>query len=143
MTRMALWQKWLYHGGEVLMVAGILWAAYRTFVLRTCPIHWYNDITLIAFGLFVSVLPLHPFGAPGYIAPWLRRSAPIAVVFWLLTVAGTAYALYSRVRMQPGWYWAAALAPAILYLWFGIASKLSDSPLPRRAADQGKEGRDA
>ena len=48
MTRMALWQKWLYHGGEVVMVLGILWAIYRVLILHVCPLHWFNDITVIA-----------------------------------------------------------------------------------------------
>ena len=67
----------------------------------------------------------------------------LALAWWLFAVGGVGYALYAAILVQLGWHLAVALLPAIAFLWFGLASKLSDSPLPGGGAGKGKEGRDA
>jgi len=140
MSGMALWQRVLYHLGEVLMVAGLAWALWRVFILRTCPAGAFNDITLIVGGLALSILPIMPLHAPDgafapYITPALRTRPLLAWAVWVIAFGCGAFALYARLTLKPGMFWFYALIPALLYLWFATASRL--------AGGRGKGARDA
>jgi hypothetical protein len=137
---MALWQRVLYHTGEVLIVAGLVWALWRVFILRACPAGAFNDITLIVGGLALSILPVMPLpSADGavapYITPALRPRPLLAWAVWVIAFGCGAFGLYARLTLTGGLFWFYALIPALLYLWFGTASRL--------AGGRGKEARDA
>jgi hypothetical protein len=130
MSGMALWQRVLYHAGEVLMVAGLAWALWRVVILRTCPVGPVNDITLIVGGLALSVLPVMPLPGSGghlaaYITPVLRTRPMLAWAAWVVAFGCGALALYARLTLKPGLLWFYALIPVLLYLWFGTASRLA------------------
>ena len=129
MSGMALWQRVLYHAGEVVMVAGLVWALWRVLVLRTCPVGAFNDITLIVGGLALSVLPVMPLRAPDgafapYITPALRTRPLLAWAAWVVAFGCGAFALYARLTLTGGLLWFCALIPVLLYLWLGTASRL-------------------
>ena len=129
-SRMAPWQRVLYHLGEALMVAGLAWALWRVFIQRTCPVGAFNDITLIVGGLALSVLPIMPLCAPDgafapYITPAMRTRPLLAWAVWVVAFGCGAYAVYARLTLKPGLLWFYTLVPALLYLWFGTTSRLA------------------
>jgi hypothetical protein len=142
----------VHHVGEVVLAGGLLWALYRVFVQRTCPMGWLNDLTLIVLGLTIAIAPLHPFGGrpverrsvaatgaleQGYFMPWLARRPALAVAFYLLAVAGGCAAGTLIMLGYAAQLWFAPLIPTAGYMWFGIYVR------PAQRAHSGKERRDA
>lgn len=142
MMHLQPWQRILYFLGEAVMIAGLLWGMWRILILRGCPVSPFNDITVIVVGLALSTIPLHPFGAHGYLKPALRSAPGAALLWWLLALIGIGYSLYLRFSspVPAGFWWFFALVPAVLWFWLAIPSKLGDRPLPPTKAPPPPDG---
>jgi hypothetical protein len=130
MIHMARWQRVMYFFGEAVMIGGLIWGLISRFVLHACPAGVFNYLTLIIAGLTLSVLPVHPFGAPRYLNRSLRSTPVAGAIWWMLALIGLGYAIWDRATMQPGIWWFAALVPAMLYFWFAVQSRVDDGLKP-------------
>lgn len=139
MTHLAPWQKVTYYLGEVLLIGGLLWAIYDRFIASGpgCPLlqsGWLQPFSVVIAGIAFDTLPLHPFGAAQYLRSGLRRTAA-GIVWWLLALAGVAFALYAVVTaaLPPTW-WLLALVPAFLWYWTAVRSRADGQPAPPKQA---------
>lgn len=142
MTQLAPWQRTLYFLGEVVMVAGLLWALYIQFITRACAVGLpgvFQPFTVVITGIALDTVPLHPFGAAIYLRPGLRRSAA-GILWWALSLIGLGFALYSLITAVPGPWWIAALVPAFLWYWGAVPSRTVGKPIPPAKAPPPPEG---
>jgi hypothetical protein len=120
MPGLALWQKVLNFAGQLAIFGGALWALYMRFVQKVCPAGvggWLTPYGLMFIGVALAVLPLAPIPGALWLKPWLRKKPAVALVWYILALAGCVWAAFSLVSNSPQLPWGVGLLLALSW-WF-------------------------